>query len=128
MNRKLWYLRVCVCVCVCVCLSICLCVFVGCVCVNTFPLWRLSSSERCLRRTWEVRTNDVILWVSFQVPLTSPSSLFPKMSYFASKEKLQLTGNWRENDVWYMVWQKDHIYWYKIQVCHLINRQVAKRY
>ena len=57
-DRKIIFERVCVCVCVCVCVYI-------------LPPWRLLPSARCLRLTWGVRINDLVLWILIWVLLPS---------------------------------------------------------
>ena len=56
----------CVCLCVCVCVYVCVCV-----CVYILLPWMLLPSARCLRHTWGVRINDLVLLILFWVLLLS---------------------------------------------------------
>ena len=52
-------LQLCVCVRVCVCVCVCVCL---CVCLYPSTCWLLPTARR-LWRTWDVRSNDLLLWV-----------------------------------------------------------------
>ena len=85
-----------------------------CVCVYTLPPWRLLPTARCLRHTWGVRINDVMLWVSFQVLLPSSFISISKNVIFhleRRNSRLPATG---EKTIWYMLPWKGDIYWYRI--------------
>ena len=85
----------------------------SCVCVcNILLPWSLLPTARCLRHTWEVRINDLVLWIFVWVLL--PSSFI----YVSQNVIFHLQGrnsssptNWRENNMinfehmkrWYML-------------------------
>ena len=75
----------CVCVCIRVCVCVCVCVYV-CVCAYILPPRRLLPSARCLRHTWGVRINDLVLLISIWVLLPSSFTSVSK-SYFTSKDE-----------------------------------------
>ena len=93
----------------------CLCVCV-CVCVYILPPWRLLSTARCPRHTWEVLINDLMLWIFIWVLLPSSfiSSFISFIIFHLQRRNSNLPKNWRENDMMYCVLRKDDIYGYRI--------------
>ena len=85
-----------------------------CVCVYTLPPWRLLPTARCLRHTWGVRINDVMLWVSFQVLLPSSFISISKNVIFHLERRNSRSPATGEKTIWYMVLRTDDIYWYRI--------------
>ena len=72
----LWY------VCACVCMF---------VCVYILPPWRLLPTARCPRHTWEVRINDLVLWIFIWVLLPiSFISISENVIFYLQRQKLQL--------------------------------------
>ena len=57
-----------------------------CVCLCSSTCWFLSDA-RHLWYTWEVRINDLLLWAFSGCFCQVPSSLFPNLSYFTSKDE-----------------------------------------
>ena len=85
-------LQVCVCVCVCVCFYI-------------LPPWRLLPTARCPRQTWEVRINDLVLWIFMWVLLPSSFiSVSENVKFHLQRRKLQ-----RRKPVTY--WREKHMIW-----------------
>ena len=78
-------LVVCVCVCVCVCLYSSTC-------------WFLPAAQR-LWHTWEVRINDLLLWVFCYLLSGSFISISESILFHLQRRKLQPTAYWRENDM-----------------------------
>ena len=85
-----------------------------CVCVYTLPPWRLLPTARCLRHTWGVRINDVMLWVSFQVLLPSSFISISKNVIFHLERRNSRSPATGEKTIWYMILRTDDIYWYRI--------------
>ena len=83
---------VCVFMCVCVCVCVCECLYSS--------TWRHLPTARCLRHTWEVRIDDLVLWIFIWV-LPPRSFIFMSHNvifHFHRRNSSSLT-NWRENDV-----------------------------
>ena len=101
------------CVCVCVCVFVCLCKCV-CVCLYSSTCWFLPAAPR-LWHVWEVRINNLLLWVL--VGWFLPSSLYPiseSIIFHLQIRKLQLTATGEKtNDIMLTFWKND-IYWYRI--------------
>ena len=76
----------------------CVCV---CVCVCILPTWKLLLTARCSRHTWEVRINDLVLWIFIWVLCQVPSSPYRKMSYFTSKDENSSPQHTGEKAIWY---------------------------
>ena len=96
--------RVCVRACVHVCLRVYVCLRVrACVCVYTFPPWRLLPTARRLRHTY-LRGTDQRCYILSIIAGVSAKFLhlhFEICHILPPKTKLQLTENWRENDdIW----------------------------
>ena len=74
-----------------------------CVCVYILPLWRLLSTARCPRHTWEVRINDLMLGIFIWVLLPSSfiSSFISFIIFHLQRRNSNLPKNWRENDMIY---------------------------
>ena len=69
---------------------VCACVYV-CVCVYILPPWRLLPTARCPRHTWEVRINDLVLWIFIWVLLPiSFISISENVIFYLQRQKLQL--------------------------------------
>ena len=92
---------VCVCVCVCVCLYSSTC--------------RLFPTARRLWHTWDVQINDLVVVSIARGFCQVPSSPFPNLSYFTSKDVTPSHRKTGEKTIWYTgILQKDDIYCYRI--------------
>ena len=87
----------CMCVCVCVCVCVCLCVYV-CVCLYSSTCWFLLAAQH-LWHTWEVRINDLLLWVLWELLPSSFISISESILFHLQRRKLQPSAYWRENDM-----------------------------
>ena len=73
-----------------------------CVCIYALPPWRVLPSARCLRHTWGVRINDVMLWASFQVLLPSSFiSISENVMFHLQRRNPSTPTNWRKT-IWYI--------------------------
>ena len=108
-TRKTCFSRV---VCVCVYMCVCVCAFV-CGCLYSFTCWLLPTA----RRLWHMRCLDQR---SFVVSIAKgfcqvPSSPFPKLSYFSSKDVTPAGRKTGQKTIRYTgILRKDDIYWYRI--------------
>ena len=87
----------CVCVRVCVCVCVCVCVYV-CVCLYSSTCWFLLAAQH-LWHTWEVRINDLLLWVFWELLPSSFISISESILFHLQRWKLQPTTYWRERDM-----------------------------
>ena len=87
----------------------CVCVFI------LFHLGGFFQLQWCLWHTWDVRINDLVLWVYARCFCQVPSSLFPNLSYFTSKDETLARWQTGEKTICYIGnLRKDDIYWYRI--------------
>ena len=82
----------------------CVCVYV-CVCVCVFILFQRKGFfrlQQCLGHSWEVRINDLVLWVSYQVLLPSSFISFSKNVIFHLQR--WNFSNWQtgKRTIWYV--------------------------
>ena len=97
------------CWCVCVCLCVCVCVYI-------LPPWRLLPTVRCPRHAWELRINDLVLWIFIWVLLPSSFiSVFKSTLFHLQRRNSSPPKNTGEKTIWYTVLlRKDDIYRYRI--------------
>ena len=80
--------------------SKCSCSLCVCVCVYILPLWRFLPTARCLRHVWEVRINDLVLWIFLWAFLPSPFiSISESIIFHLQRRNFSQPKNWRENDM-----------------------------
>ena len=117
----------CWCVCVCVCARACVWVD-GWVGVYILPPWRLLSA-RCPRDIWDVRINDLVLWIFISVFLPSSFISVSENVIFHPKGETSARRPTGEKTIWYISsTRKDNICRYRILAGHSTNRQVTKKY
>ena len=74
----------------------------ACVCVYILPPWRLLPTARCPRHAWEVRINDLVLWIFIWVLLPSSFiSISKSILFHLRRRNSSPPKNCRENDMIY---------------------------
>ena len=83
-------------------ISWCFTLLVSCVCVYFIPPWRLIPTGRCPRHAWEVRINDLVLWIFISVLLPSFFiSISKSIIFHLQRRNSSPPKNWIENDMIY---------------------------